>query len=474
MIMPTIPLYILIFWIFIKASDDKNDLSLEYEKTIHDSGEKSYKGCNSVNDFLKRYSINEFVIGGKIDLKKEFSKIFYKKEGFIQHIDILDYSKEEMDTLISCSSPSPFGRGSETIFDSAVREAKELKVENFSFQFDPIREGGIRRAIKDFLGDREYDIEPYKLNIYLKGGHFKKHKDTVKSERTIASMVICLPVEHEGGILTVENEKGISISFDWGKDMEKDTIQWACFFCDNDHEISEVKEGNRVTIAYDICVTNSKEYKDIRVKEKIQKECRKNYDKEFREWIRTLDRMQVYGYYPNHAYSFSATDNKGDDLKDVLKGNDLILFNLFRECGWNVMLLVYYPDMESYGPYVSFDVDGDAEGSVDMEYAIGEEDKKELRSIDELEFLDDSMSLKQGTTEIHSYEIRYGWRGNNAISEEKYYYASTIMIFRHETNLGEKMEAESSDEEKDSGEKSGSDEEDGNEEGRAKRTKFTQ
>lgn len=69
----------------------------------------------------------------------------------------------------------------------------------------------------------------------------------------IGSLVVCLPVSFKGGNLLIRHH-GQEVEFDWAADSGQ-AIQWAAFYSDCEHEIKHITEGHRVTITYNLCVT---------------------------------------------------------------------------------------------------------------------------------------------------------------------------------------------------------------------------
>ena len=92
--------------------------------------------------------------------------------------------------------------GDETILDQAVRFAYEICPENLKLDFD-LNDSGILEEIQSVLvpDANQVTAELHKLNIYEKGGHFKKHKDTPRGATSFGSLVIMLPVPFSGGKL---------------------------------------------------------------------------------------------------------------------------------------------------------------------------------------------------------------------------------------------------------------------------------
>jgi hypothetical protein len=126
----------------------------------------------------------------------------------------------QLKPLLAAASPSPFGRGNQTVHDPSVRVASQLLPSEFDIiDFNP-RNAGILEKIRQKLvpDTSEVTAELHKLNVYSEGGFFATHKDTPRSDTNFGSLVVCLPVPFEGGKLEV-GHNGNSASFDWAKSM---------------------------------------------------------------------------------------------------------------------------------------------------------------------------------------------------------------------------------------------------------------
>lgn len=83
---------------------------------------------------------------------------------------------------------------------------------------------------------------------------FKAHVDTPRSPTQFGSLVVCLPVEHQGGQLKVRHQ-GEETTFDGSMLANHDKtahIEWAAFYSDCEHEVMEVSAGNRLTLTYNL------------------------------------------------------------------------------------------------------------------------------------------------------------------------------------------------------------------------------
>lgn len=51
------------------------------------------------------------------------------------------------------------------------------------------------------------------------------------------------------------SHKNHSTLFDWSNDCNTNTIKWAAFYSDCEHEVQEVTSGHRITITYNLYVS---------------------------------------------------------------------------------------------------------------------------------------------------------------------------------------------------------------------------
>ncbi|KAK7967052.1 uncharacterized protein PG986_001329 [Apiospora aurea] len=153
--------------------------------------------------------------------------------------------------LIQHCQPATFGRGGKDVYDESYRRAGQMTPTAFCTTFDPYSAGIIDTvaqvllpSVYDSTTHRGVRAELYKLNVYsAPSGKFKPHVDTPRSRGQFGSLVVCLPVEHEGGQLKVRHE-GQETTFDWSTTHNnKDdpshhaVAHWAAFYSDCEHEV---------------------------------------------------------------------------------------------------------------------------------------------------------------------------------------------------------------------------------------------
>ncbi|KAK7217477.1 hypothetical protein V2G26_005480 [Clonostachys chloroleuca] len=167
-----------------------------------------------------------------------------------------------VDHLCQHAQPATFGRGGEDVLDESYRKALKIDTDSFCSTFDPYTLGIIDTIAQVLLPSatdskthRSVRAELYKLNVYsAPSGMFKSHVDTPRSTSQFGSLVVCLPLEHEGGQLKVRH-KGKEMTYDWStrqSDPNHAQIHWAAFYSDCEHEILEVTKGHRITLTYNL------------------------------------------------------------------------------------------------------------------------------------------------------------------------------------------------------------------------------
>lgn len=71
-------------------------------------------------------------------------------------------------------------------------------------------------------------------------------------------LVVGFPVEHRGGILTIQRE-GSAVNYDWSTgrdDSSHAAIRWAAFLPGCEYEVSEVTFGYQVLLTYNLYASN--------------------------------------------------------------------------------------------------------------------------------------------------------------------------------------------------------------------------
>ena len=153
--------------------------------------------------------------------------------------------------LLEHSDDAPFGDKGETKLDKNVRRAKRLVARGKAsvIGFEP---SSVLPAIEAALSPRcHLDARLEDVIIYEKGGKFERHKDTPRTTNLVGTLVVGLPVAHEGGRFTII-DGGKKHVVDWSGKPSHDSVRWVALFSDVDHAVEQVKSGTRVTLVYSL------------------------------------------------------------------------------------------------------------------------------------------------------------------------------------------------------------------------------
>ncbi|KAJ5251858.1 hypothetical protein N7489_002268 [Penicillium chrysogenum] len=250
--------------------------------------------------------------------------------------------------VVDCE-PASFGKGQQDVLDPKYRKAGKLEPRSFLTSFHPSDLGILQNVeqillpnfntdLENRLPFRKMHAELYKLNVYSgPSGLFRKHVDTPRSETQIGSLVVCLPSHFKGGNLVVQHE-GKRVEFDWSH-QSASAIQWAAFYSDCEHEIKTITEGERITLTYNLYVTEP-------VGGSIPPSL--IVDPKSMSLYSFLEELLVepgfmtdggaLGFFCSHAYPH-ASDEAPMLLPRALKGSDLVLYSVFKSLGIQIDVL---------------------------------------------------------------------------------------------------------------------------------------
>ncbi len=162
--------------------------------------------------------------------------------------------REQAAALIAQAVRAPYGRGAETIVDTAVRNVWQVPAERVAI-------GGKSwaKTFKSILdaathglgcGEAAVSAEFYKLLVYDEGGFFLSHRDTEKADGMFGTLVIVLPCAHGGGELLIRHA-GRETSVDLSA-ADFSELSYAAFYADCEHEVRPITEGRRVCLIYNL------------------------------------------------------------------------------------------------------------------------------------------------------------------------------------------------------------------------------
>ena len=149
--------------------------------------------------------------------------------------------------LLAEATQSSFGKGTHTVVDTIVRDSVELPAS--SLNVDTLQWIVQELTPKIHWNQQKAGLElrPHKLVIYQEGGHFNAHRDTVRGEGHIGTVVLILNSDYTGGELEIVHA-GETVSV-------TGAYRWVAMYGDCLHQIKPVTSGTRVSLIFDIYTT---------------------------------------------------------------------------------------------------------------------------------------------------------------------------------------------------------------------------
>ncbi|KAG2339363.1 hypothetical protein BDR05DRAFT_939173, partial [Suillus weaverae] len=143
------------------------------------------------------------------------------------------------------ATPSPFGRGEETVMDPTYRHGAELKADELAFslqgdkksQYEPFVSNIENELQTSMFVGKSVTLKLYKLATYGEGGHFDWHRDSTHSDAHHGTVLVALNTEWEGGELMLRHQGLRPVV--------------VAFYTDTEHKVMPVTKGTRLVLQYD-------------------------------------------------------------------------------------------------------------------------------------------------------------------------------------------------------------------------------
>ncbi|KAJ5934542.1 hypothetical protein N7466_004089 [Penicillium verhagenii] len=311
-----------------------------------------------------------FSVGGKIDLTSATTQTTHEKRGPVtirwdsgpegSHLRKISFPHDEkkaamsdsLEHLLKDCEPATFGRGSQEVLDEDYRQASKMDIDKFCSDYSP-HDSRVMERIGQALAfssdtkssTRGLRAELYKLNVYsAPSGKFKAHVDTPRGEDQMGSLVVCLPTPHEGGELTIRR-KGLQKVYSWGP-LSTSHIQWAAFYSDDEHEVSEVTKGHRITLTYNLYWTS---YNQTSMESFVIE------DLQSPPWLAKLEELSkckdylkdgALGFCATQKYPHSASTAARGNIEERLKGLDMVVFQALNHLGGSTRVTTVVNDTD--------------------------------------------------------------------------------------------------------------------------------
>lgn len=233
----------------------------------------------------------------------------------------LPFTEYVFEKFLKKFQKSPFGRGSDTIIDENFRKSYELSSDkvHLSQEFLDVIDANILPQIQSNLCPENsfitYDF--YKLVVYEKGGFFKPHKDTQRTNNHFGTLIVFLPSVYEGGDFILSHD-GVTKIFNHSiNDESLLDIQWVSFFTDCVHEIKPIVSGHRIALTFNLFFDGEQDLKipPLSLSNLLQEKLDNLYLNP------EVSHSTFICYLLSHDYTKSTLGPR------YLKGKDLVLYN---------------------------------------------------------------------------------------------------------------------------------------------------
>jgi predicted 2-oxoglutarate/Fe(II)-dependent dioxygenase YbiX len=165
----------------------------------------------------------------------------------------LPFQQGQLAQLIASASLAPFGRGEQTVIDTAVRKTWQIDAARLHFggrHWQASLDAIVATACAGLGVGDPVTAQLYKLLIYDTGSFFVEHRDTEKSAGMFATLVIVLPSVSAGGELLIRH-RGREVCLPLACADPSDAA-FAAFYADCVHEVRPVTSGSRLTLVYNL------------------------------------------------------------------------------------------------------------------------------------------------------------------------------------------------------------------------------
>jgi hypothetical protein len=159
----------------------------------------------------------------------------------------------QAEQLIAAAERAPYGRGDQTLLDTAIRRTWQINADRIHIQgrsWERSLETIVARVAEGLGVSDPVTAELYKLLVYDVGSFFVSHRDSEKTPGMFATLTIVFPGLHTGGDLVIRHA-GREVRLDL-QCTEPSEVAYAAFYADCVHEVLPIESGCRLTLVYNL------------------------------------------------------------------------------------------------------------------------------------------------------------------------------------------------------------------------------
>ncbi|UZP40620.1 hypothetical protein NXS19_008436 [Fusarium pseudograminearum] len=230
-----------------------------------------------------------------------------------------------------------------------------MDIDNFCTNFDLGAHGilgtinqSLARSLaqRSSLGWQAFRAELCKLNVHSASSDLSQTLvNTPASIGQIATLVVCLPVAHKGGKLTVR-EKDQQVEFDWASGPSH-MIQWAAFFDICELETLPITEGHRLTLTYNLFWADyvpGLMADQLNLVDQQSLYFYKSLEKLI-DAMKSTEKEHLVGFTCRHAYPHTSRSSH-ENLHKMLKGMDMVVYQALKQILGHVTVGTVVDDSE--------------------------------------------------------------------------------------------------------------------------------
>ncbi|KAJ6619265.1 hypothetical protein B0H10DRAFT_1913063 [Mycena sp. CBHHK59/15] len=205
--------------------------------------------------------------GGVHPVKAEDLVLYYDVDGDKSpcRIDLGKATAEGLEELTAACQQDTLGVDQADVLGETFRKAGKMDLSIFASRLDMVAYGLVDPITPNIVqgqnadGDKVLRAELYRLNVYGQSWLVLPHKDTLRGETMIRSLVVIFHTVHAGVVLTLEHG-GTTWTFDsaaqLGTAAPAPALAYAAFYGDVTHAVEPVRTGHRVTLTYNLFLSD--------------------------------------------------------------------------------------------------------------------------------------------------------------------------------------------------------------------------
>ncbi|KAJ6627768.1 hypothetical protein Bhyg_16662 [Pseudolycoriella hygida] len=236
------------------SDEDEEGITPAKRPRVSGSADLSFK--QKVQIVLRKLSVvtpTVFAVSGR--LNAPLINITIKNSKRIVHFPL--YEVDDVADIVDLFEQSPYGKGQETVVDTAVRNSWELNSDGFEILNpawnDFVSNEVVAKIKKEMFIEFSFTASLYKLLLYKTGSFFQPHRDSEKVDGMFATLVIQLPSMYNGGQLIIRHD-GKTVTSDFSSTDSSNTFStfFTAFYCDCEHKVLPVTKGYRICLVYNL------------------------------------------------------------------------------------------------------------------------------------------------------------------------------------------------------------------------------